>query len=354
MDQRKVIAIDGMGGDEAPRIVIDGLELIARRRSDLDFIVFGDEAEIRPLLAAAPAASSRAQVRHCEKRIAMDAKPSEALRRGKGSSMWSAIEAVRDGEAIAAVSAGNTGALMAISKLVLRTVEGLHRPALVGTWPTRKGVSAVLDLGADIAADARQLVEFAIMGEVFARAVHRKSAPTVALLNIGSEDLKGHDSIREAARLIRLSGLDMAFEGYVEGNDIGMGKVDVVVTDGFTGNVALKTAEGVARMITELLKETLTSGVKARVGALIAMKALKAFRARLDPRLANGAVLLGLNGCVVKSHGSADGEGYAQAIVVAADMGGSGFKKDIEDKLRILTETMARSAQEPSVEEAAP
>jgi glycerol-3-phosphate acyltransferase PlsX len=351
MDQRKVIAIDGMGGDHAPGIVIDGLEAVCRRRSDLEFIVFGDEAEIRLLLDRSPAAAARSTIRHSDKRIAMDAKPSEALRRGKGSSMWGAIEAVRDGEAIAAVSAGNTGALMAISKLVLRTVEGLHRPALVGTWPTRRGVSAVLDLGADIAADARQLVEFAIMGEVFARAVHRKSAPTVALLNIGSEDLKGHDSIREAARLIRASGLGMAFEGYVEGNDIGMGKVDVVVTDGFTGNVALKTAEGVARMITELLKETLTSSLRARLGALIAMKALKGFRARLDPRLANGAVFLGLNGCVVKSHGSADGEGYAQAVSVAADMGGSGFKQDIEDKLRILAEVIARSAEAVSEED---
>ena len=352
MDQRKVIAIDGMGGDHAPGIVIDGLEAVCRRRSDLEFIVFGDEAEIRLLLDRSPAAAARSTIRHSDKRIAMDAKPSEALRRGKGSSMWGAIEAVRDGEAIAAVSAGNTGALMAISKLVLRTVEGLHRPALVGTWPTRRGVSAVLDLGADIAADARQLVEFAIMGEVFARAVHRKSAPTVALLNIGSEDLKGHDSIREAARLIRASGLGMAFEGYVEGNDIGMGKVDVVVTDGFTGNVALKTAEGVARMITELLKETLTASLRARLGALIAMKALKGFRARLDPRLANGAVFLGLNGCVVKSHGSADGEGYAQAVSVAADMGGSGFKQDIEDKLRILAEVIARSAEAVSEEDA--
>jgi len=336
MSERKVISIDGMGGDNAPAIVVEGVEAYARRRPDIGFLLHGDEARLRPLLASAPTASPRTSIRHTDKQVAMDAKPAQMMRQGKGSSMWNAIEAIKSGEAIAACSAGNTGALMAMSKLILRTVEGLHRPALVGTWPTRTGVSAVLDLGADIAADAEQLVEFAIMGEAFARAVHHKANPTVALLNIGSEDLKGHEAIREAARLIRASNLNMTFEGYVEGDDIGMGKVDVVVTDGFTGNVALKTAEGMARMISELLKESLTSGWRARLGALVAMPALKRFRARLDPRQANGAVFLGLNGVVVKSHGGTDGAGFAQAISVAADMGASRFKAEIEDNLRRL------------------
>jgi glycerol-3-phosphate acyltransferase PlsX len=353
MAERKVISIDGMGGDHAPGCVVEGLEAFAGRRPDLDFLLHGDEAKLKPLMATAPTAAPRTTIRHTDKFIAMDSKPSDALRRGKGSSMWNAIEAAKTGEAIAAVSAGNTGALMAVSKLVLRTVEGLHRPALVGTWPTRTGVSAVLDLGADIAADAEQLVEFAIMGEAFARAVHHKPNPTVALLNIGSEELKGHDSIREAARLIRGSNLNMTFHGFVEGDDIGMGRVDVVVTDGFTGNVALKTAEGMAKMISETLREQLTGSFFSKLGAAIAMPALKRFRARLDPRQANGAVFLGLNGVVVKSHGGTDGLGFAQAISVAADMGTSRFKAEIEDNLKRLAASIQVTQAAPASEETA-
>ena len=255
MADRKIISIDGMGGDDAPRIVVDGLERFAKRRPDLDFLLHGDEAQLKPLLANAPTAAPRTTIRHTDKSVAMDAKPSQMLRQGKGTSMWNAIEAVKSGEAVAAVSAGNTGALMALSMFILRKVEGVHRPALVGSWPTRKGVCAMLDLGADIAADAEQLVEFAIMGAAFARAVHGKANPRVALLNIGAEELKGHESIREAARLMRSANLQINFRGFVEGDNIGSGEVDVVVTDGFTGNVALKTAEGIANMIADMLKD---------------------------------------------------------------------------------------------------
>jgi len=336
MADRKIISIDGMGGDHAPGIVVEGLERFAQRRADLHFLLHGDEAKLKPLLALAPTAAPRTEIRHTEKNIAMDDKPAQMLRRGKGSSMWNAIEAVKSGEAIAAVSAGNTGALMALSMFILRKVEGIHRPALVASWPTRTGVCAVLDLGADIAADAEQLVDFAIMGVAFARAVNGIPNPKVALLNIGSEELKGHESIREAARLIRESGLPMDFLGFVEGDDIGSGRVDVVVTDGFTGNVALKTAEGIAKMMSEMLREALKSGPISMLGAFLAMPALKRFSARLDPRKVNGAVFLGLNGVVVKSHGGTDRVGFAQAISVAAGMGESRFRDEVEENLKRL------------------
>ncbi len=335
MGDRAVISIDGMGGDHAPGIVVDGLERFAQTRRDLTFLLHGDEAKLKPLLARAPTAAPRTTIRHAERMVAMDDKPGQAVRQ-KDTSMRNAIESVKAGEAVAAVSAGNTGALMALSKLTLRTVEGLHRPALVATWPTQKGVCCVLDLGADIDADAEQLVEFAIMGAAFARAVHHKDNPTVGLLNIGSEELKGHESIREAAKLIRASDLNLAFHGFVEGDDIGNGTVDVVVTDGFTGNIALKTAEGVARMVSTLLREALTSSLTAKAGAALAMPALKRFQARLDPRQVNGGVFLGLNGIVVKSHGGTDAVGFAHAISVAADMGESRFKAEIEENLKRL------------------
>jgi phosphate acyltransferase len=336
MTDRKVISIDGMGGDHAPRIVVEGLERFAQQHSDTRFLLHGDETQLKALLAAAPTAAPRTEIRHTDKSVAMDAKPSQMLRHGKNTSMWNAIESVKSGEATAAVSAGNTGALMALSMFILRKAEGLRRPALVASWPTRKGVCAVLDLGADIDADAEQLVEFAIMGVAFARAVNGVANPRVALLNIGTEELKGHESIREAARLIRASGLQMNFHGFVEGDDIGSGEVDVVVTDGFTGNVALKTAEGIAKMITDMLREALRSTLLSKIGAFLAMSALRKFGARLDPRKVNGAVFLGLNGVVVKSHGGTDAVGFEQAIKVAAGMGASNFRDEVAENLKRL------------------
>ncbi|MDP3493535.1 MAG: phosphate acyltransferase PlsX, partial [Hyphomonadaceae bacterium] len=279
------------------------------------------------------------------------AKPADAVRRGKGSSMWNAIESVKNGEAIAAVSAGNTGALMGQSMLILKKAEGVERPALAASWPTRTGVCAMLDLGADIAATAEQLVEFAIMGQAFARVVNGVANPRVALLNIGSEELKGHESIREAARLIRGSNLQMDFRGYIEADKIGFGEVDVVVADGFTGNVALKTAEGIAKMMSDMLKEAFRSGPFATLGAFLAMPALKKFSARLDPRKVNGAVFLGLNGVVVKSHGGTDAVGFEQAISVAAGMGESHFRTEVEDNLKRLAVSMAAPVPVAAVKE---
>ena len=336
MADRKIISIDGMGGDNAPRIVVEGLELIAKSHPHLDFLVHGDEVQLKALLSKAPTAAPRITIRHTDKSVSMDAKPSQMLRQGKGTSMWNAIESVKSGEAVAAVSAGNTGALMALSMFILRKVEGVHRPALVGSWPTRKGVCAMLDLGADIAADATQLVEFAIMGAAFARAVHGVQNPRVALLNIGEEELKGHESIREGARLMRESGLPIDFRGFIEPDKIGHGLVDVVVTDGFTGNVAIKTAEGIARMIADMLKDAFKSGPVAMLGAALVLPAMKSFRAKMDPRSTNGGVFLGLNGVVVKSHGGTDDVGFAQAVKVAASMGESSFLAEVAENLRRL------------------
>ena len=327
------ISIDAMGGDHGPPVVAAGVALALERLSvrPVTFLLHGDEARLQAELARHPAAAAASRVLHTDLVIAGDEKPGTALRRGKGSSLWNAIEAIRAGEAQAAVSAGNTGALMAVSKLILRTAPGIDRPAIVASWPTLRGVSAVLDVGANISCDAAQLVEFAIMGEAFHSAVHGRAdrRPSVGLLNVGSEDVKGHEEVREAHRLLREAGLPLDYHGFVEGDDIAKGTVDVVVTDGFTGNIALKTAEGMARFFSTTLRDTLTSTPMAKAGALMAYGALSKMRARFDPSSVNGGPLLGLNGVVVKSHGGADAKGFANAIKVAADLAASDYAEHI-------------------------
>lgn len=323
-----LISLDAMGGDHGPPVVVGGIRDYIRRHGgeDVRFLLHGDEAAIRAEMTRLNVSADVCDVRHTDKKIASDEKPAQAMRRGKGSSLWNAIEAVKSGEAGAIVSAGNTGALMAISKLILRmAAAGLERPAIVASWPTLRGVTAVLDVGANIESDAEQLIEFAIMGEAFHRAVHGVDRPTVGILNVGSEDIKGHEEVREASRILREGGLGLNYHGFVEGDDIARGTVDVVVTDGFTGNIALKTAEGVARFISALLKEALTSSLQARAGALIAMPALKAMGRKIDPSAINGGPLLGLNGIVVKSHGGADAKGFGNAIRIAVDLARSDY-----------------------------
>jgi phosphate acyltransferase len=331
-----VISIDGMGGDHAPEAVLDGVEIAARKASGARFLIHGPATRLTQMLEHRPAARAASTVCDAEKFVAMDVKPSQALRQGKGTSMWNALVSVENGEAQACVSAGNTGALMAMAMMRLRKMEGVHRPALVASWPTAAGFAAVLDVGANVEADASQLVEFAIMGEAFHRAVRGGSRPKVGLLNVGSEDQKGHEEIRAAARLIREAGVDLDFHGFVEGDDISKGTVDVVVTDGFTGNIALKTAEGTARLVAGFLKEALTGGPLARLGALFALPALKKLRDRMDPRTVNGAVFLGLNGIVVKSHGGTDGLGYAAAVDVAIRMAQSHYREEVAANLSRL------------------
>jgi len=319
------IAVDAMGGDHAPGIVIDGCALSQERHPETHFLLFGDEAKIRPLLAKHRALSTSCEIHHTPDAVPMDAKPSQAVRQGRKSSMAMAITAVKVKRAQAVISAGSTGALMAMSKIQLRTFPGVGRPAIAAIWPTVRGETLVLDVGANVDCDIKQLVDFAILGEAFARTVLHQSRPKVGLLNIGSEEVKGNDVVKAVDALLRAADLPMDYVGYVEGDDISLGAVDVVVTDGFTGNIALKTAEGTAKLVAHFLRGALTSSPLSKIGALFASGGLKALREKMDPRSANGGVFLGLNGLVVKSHGGTDALGFASALDLAIDLAGSDF-----------------------------
>lgn len=314
-----------MGGDRAPEIVLRGADIARERYPDVRFLIFGDQTAVEPILGTLPRLRERSEVHHTSDRITADTKPSTALRTGRQTSMWLAVEAVRDGAAGAIVSAGNTGALMAVSKFVLRTPKGVDRPAIAGMLPTSKGECAMLDLGANVECDTENLVQFAVLGALFSKVVLGIDRPTVGLLNVGAEELKGHETLRAAAARLREGDLPMTFTGFIEGNDIPAGAVDVVVTDGFTGNIALKTAEGTAQLCAGFLKESFRSSVLAMAGYLLARGALRKLRGRLDPRRYNGAVFLGLNGIVVKSHGGSDAFGFGNAVCVAIDMQRNGF-----------------------------
>ncbi|MDB5448514.1 MAG: plsX [Phenylobacterium sp.] len=328
-----VISIDAMGGDHGPSVVIPAVaHALAGLPRSVRFLLHGDEAALAPELARCRGLAGRAEVRHAERVIANDEKPAQALRRGKGTSMWNAVESIREGAATAALSAGNTGALMAISKLLLRMCADLDRPALVATMPTPRGFTTFLDVGANVDCDAERLIEFAIMGEAFHRAAHGVPHPTVGLLNVGSEEMKGHEEVREANRILREDGYNLNYRGFVEGDDLTGGAVDVVVTDGFTGNVALKAMEGAARFITNELRSALTSSLTGTLGAALARPALRKFRDRLSPPPA--APLLGLNGMVLKCHGSSNEAEFAHAVRVAVDLARSDFAAEIERNMR--------------------
>ena len=336
MSDKVTIALDTMGGDRAPEMVLRGANIALRRFPQVYYRLYGVDSRIKPLLAKLPRLSERATVHHTDEVVTGDAKPSVALRTGRRSSMRLAIDAVAEGEADCVVSAGNTGALMAMAKFALKTLPGIDRPAMASIVPTERGESVMLDLGANIECDADNLVQFALMGDVFARTVLGLLQPTVGILNIGSEDMKGHDEVRAAAARLRESGSPVRFHGFVEGNDIGAGTVDVVVTDGFTGNIALKTAEGTARLYGQFVRAAFRHSVAARVGYLFAANALRRLRERLDPRRYNGAVFLGLDGIAVKSHGGTDALGFANAVGVAVDMKVNGFLDKIRDGITAL------------------
>ncbi len=314
-----------MGGDHGPEVVLPGLLKVVERRPDIRFLLFGRDERVRPLLAKYPRLAEVSEFTHCDVAVRMDDKPSQALRQGRWkSSMWKAIEAVKSGDADVCVSAGNTGALMAMSKFCLRTMATIERPAIAAIWPTVRGESVVLDVGATIGADAHQLVDFAILGSAMARAIFGIERPSVGLLNVGVEEIKGQEEVKEAGRLLREANpKSLDYHGFVEGDDIGKGSVDVVVTEGFAGNIALKTAEGTARQIASYLKEAMTSTLMTKVGAVLARNAFRVLREKMDVRRANGGVFLGLNGIVVKSHGGADEESIAAAVELAYDMGRS-------------------------------
>ena len=343
------LSLDAMGGDRAPEIVVKGVALAHVRYPHTRFLLFGDETRLKALLAADDIAGKCCTVIHTPDTVSPEAKPSQALRAGKQTSMWKAIEAVKNGDASGVVSAGNTGALMAMSKLIMRPLPGIDRPAIISIFPTRTGETAMLDLGANVQCDARNLVEFAIMGECFARAMLGIERPTVGLLNIGTEDLKGTDTLREAAALLRSAHLDMEFHGFVEGDDITKGTVDVVVTDGFTGNVALKTAEGTAKLYTEFLRNAVRSSWLAQFGMLFAKPVIAQVMARTDPRRYNGALFLGVNGVVVKSHGGTDAVGFANAIGVAVDMVARDLNSQIAEQLARMSPAAAEETRVTAV-----
>ncbi len=330
MSRELTVSIDAMGSDAGPSVVVSALVRSMQRHPAVKFILHGDEAILDKLLGRRRAKfAHRVSVRHSEAHVRMDEKPSLALRRGRKTSMWRAIESVKSGEAEAVVSAGNTGALMAMSMYQLGVIDGISRPAIAALWPTRRGQCVVLDMGANVECDAEQLVDFAVMGEAFARAVLGLERPKVGLLNIGSEEVKGHDAVRGAAQMLRNVSLPMEFAGFIEGDDIAEGTVDVVVTDGFTGNVALKTAEGTAKLVVGYLRAALKRSILSRLGAFLASGALKALRRKLDPRASNGGMFLGLNGVVVKSHGGTDAIGFAGATDMAINMAEGGINKCI-------------------------
>ena len=316
------IALDAMGGDHGLAVVVPGAELSLMRHPDIEFLLFGDRAKIEPLLAAHPRLKANARVGHTEVAIKMNDKPSQALRYGRWkSSMWLALDAVKKGEADVAVSAGNTGALMVMARFNLKMMPGVDRPAIAALWPTVKGESIVLDVGAAIGADAAHLVILAAMGSAMARALFDFDRPSVGLLNIGVEEVKGLEQVREAGQILR-DGHFPYFDyiGFVEGDDIGKGTADVVVTEGFTGNVALKTAEGTAKQIGAYLRGAMNRTWQAKLGYWLAREAFHTLREKMDPRKSNGGVFLGLNGIVIKSHGGADTEGFAAAVDMGYDM----------------------------------
>ncbi len=328
-----VISIDGMSGDKGVAAIVGGMSLSASENPQIFFIVHGDEKLLRPAIAKSVDLAGRTEIRHTIKTISMTDKPSHAMRQGKDSSMWNALETVEDGEATVAVSCGNTGALMAIAMLRLRKVPGVTRPAIACFWPSsnKAGWNVLLDVGADIRADADDLLQYAIMGASYARNALSIPKPRVGLLNVGVEEHKGRSDLHDAAQTIAAIAAHSDFEyiGFVEGNEMASGRVDVIVSDGFTGNIALKTGEGTATMIRQMTRDAFSYSILSRLGALFAMTSLQRLSAKIDPRNANGGVFLGLNGVVVKSHGSADATGVAAAIKLAFSLAQKGFSQKL-------------------------
>lgn len=324
------IALDCMGGDKAPQIVIEGADIIASNNFNVNFLLFGNSKKITPILNHCRYLKGRYELIHTDEEVMADEKPSNALRRLTKSSMRLAIDAVKDGKADAMISAGNTGALMAIAKVVLRPLPSIDRPAIVTSIPNRKNQATVLlDMGANIDCDSSVLFQFAVMGKAFAKSALKISNPKIGVLNVGSEELKGHEHVKNVAQMLKNSELKNDFYGYVEGDDIAKGTVDVVVTDGFTGNVTLKTIEGTVKLISSIIKEGFVSSIWSKIGYLFASNSLSKATKKIDPRMHNGAMLVGLNGVVVKSHGSTDRIGFSNAIKVAISL----LENKINDKI---------------------
>ena len=338
MTVHQTIALDAMGGDFGPSVIIPAADSALKRLKGTAFLIFGDEKVIRPVLDQYPDLKRNVQVHHTDIAISSTDKPSTALRNGKGSSMRMAIEAVRDGAADGVVSAGNTGALMVMAKLILKTLPGIHRPAIASVMPTQSGKTVMLDLGANLACDEEVLTQFAVLGSVYARVVQGIASPTVGLLNVGTEEMKGHEEIKAAASILSSVEFPGKYYGFIEGDDITKGTVDVVVTDGFTGNVALKTAEGVGKLTKHFLTDAFKSSPLALLGYVLSMGAIKKMKEKVDPRKYNGGMFLGVNGVCVKSHGNSDEMGTENAIMVASDLIANGFNKRVAEEIEHLME----------------
>ena len=332
MSENLVISIDAMGGDNSPRVVIEGLNIAAKKNHDVRFLLFGDEAQIKPLLKQYPKLEKVCKICHTSERVKNEDKPSQVIR-NRNTSMYMAIDAVRSGRAQAIVSAGNTGALMAISKMVLKTIQKIHRPAIVSIMPHLSGRYVMLDLGANTECDAVNLAEFAIMGNVFAKHALGMRKPKVALLNIGAEAMKGKEEIRQASRMLHNSQIDLNYTGYVEPHEISNGVADVIVADGFTGNVALKTTEGTARLVVRLIKKAIKRSLFAKLAIPFMLGVMFKIKKTMDPRLYNGAMLIGLNGLTVKSHGGTDALGYSVAVDNAAKLVRQNFVATIRQEI---------------------
>lgn len=315
--ENMIIALDAMGGDSAPGCVIEGASFALSRYPEVRFVIYGNEEKIRNKLKKYPSLADVSKIIHTDDFVSNEEKPSVALRQKRNSSMGLAIKAVRNGEVAAVVSSGNTGALMALAKIILRTLPGIDRPAIGTVLPTSKGECVMLDLGANVVCDANNLFEFAVMGDAFARSILDLESPSIGLLNIGTEEMKGNDVVKTASNMLKECDLNLNFYGHIEGDDIGRGVVDVVVTDGFSGNIALKMAEGTAKMIYSYLSQCVNKSWLAKFGMVLALPALKKVKKKFDPRMHNGAMLLGLNGIVIKSHGGTDALGFSNAVGVA-------------------------------------
>ena len=333
MQQPNTIALDGMGGDHGPSVVVAGAAISLERHPGLSFLIAGRPSEIEAELEKHPVLKAKSRILPTDIAVAMEDKPSQALRRGKGSSMWLALEAVKKGEADVAVSAGNTGALMAMAKLILRPMADIERPGIAALWPTIESECIVLDVGANIGATARQLGDFAMMGAAMARALFHIENPTVGLLNVGVEDIKGADEVKQAHAWLKDAKLPLEYKGFVEGDQIGQGVVDVVVVEGFAGNIALKTAEGTARQVGQYLKDAMRRTFFSRLGAFFASGGFKVLKHKMDPRRVNGGTFLGLNGIAIKSHGGTDAYGFASAVDLGYEMAQSGLIERLEEDL---------------------
>ena len=336
--KRIKISLDAMGGDHAPEIVVEGAAEAKVRYPDIDFVFFGNKTILKPLIDSKNNLSET-EIIHTVEYIKPNDKPSNVIRRGANTSMALAIKSVKN-QSNAMVSAGNTGALMAFSKLFLKTISGINRPAIAACFPTKKGEVCMLDLGANIECDKNNLIQFALMGQAFAKIVIGIKNPRVSLLNVGEEEIKGFSYLQDASETLKNLNKIINYCGYIEGDRITDGLVDVIVTDGFTGNIALKTAEGTASFFTNSLKDSLKKSIFSKLGYFLAKKSLEGFRAHMDPRKYNGAVFLGLNGIVVKSHGGTDAFGYSNAIGVAYDMAKYSFIEDLKEKLSITTKSL--------------